>query len=1172
MSSLARPSLPPLEPGSPEDIASFAALDLALRSHPELAREGVNVLNAKALSKLVEGIRLFQDTNLGKDSQSQYWPILRIPDDIFRDRSRSGPLFTALLSAYRQKASSSWRSFDFTSPKRFDDNIALLRRIEKDLTAAGFLHRPIIYFDSTVPKSRKAGLINIAEKFGASVVTDHTKATHVVASDPEFDLEEDILEEERKEKEGVDVEKMYLRTVVLVDPAKEIATGAGGKKKTGAGSSHPMALVHWWFWPSSYDEWMAASDVDGDVEQEPPARPPGGPYCVGCKFVRDVAIFNEWGVEADYAVDDYKKKVALYRSSPTKEESKSKKGSRTPSGGKKSSKNNDSKKTESGIKRSLTSSQASASSPNSTSKGPSSSGSSNKRDRRAGDGMNPRPINTGYYGSRGERIRRTVYDGALRVPPYASAVVHYALNEFIECTKKSTHTHKLPDFDEIVRPSVDASLGPTITITELSSISEGSLTTTLACNRMIPVPPKLDDPIRIRGGGGESSNRVEDHGKQYASPAPNAGNSETGQIGADDRTATSTPFQTVPMQPTHGGIGLVSLATTLEEKAGKNVHIEEAILPPGAQLHGSATSRFFPSDATKSLQMVNNSSSGSSSAPQHGNSLAVTSASHLQGNATQMMTDKLFTSASVQIGTVMASAPSPMPAAAQTTSTAPFSQVASTMPNTPHTTGAINTQHLGSAVANTHPSTTFTTKPNAIPVSLAKLPPGQQGRSVGKVLNFAAAPPNAMGVANTNHSSQINALNSSSKVSTTALNSVPASGTTQPSANKSTGVGAHNTSTPGVPKMLALPKNPAQGLLPTPNSAVGPPGATNAAGSVIDGEQGTLADQEATVTPPSWYNSKNASDFERSMLPEWFNGSAPHRNPSNYVKSREQIISVARRSPNRFFTGTAARRCIPGDAGSLLRLHKFLVTWGFINGSSINESAPTSAGLRKCNVAMNDDAKSGPIPSRGPSIQRNFWTKDRSETLAKEVVRQANKKRKLTDGGNNEVNIDWDVVALVIGDEVSSLECQREFLGLAFDYDNDEEKKDTSQEDIEKTSQITPGWKKDDIFRDLLAGIRPEVAKAALDAAMTATDNVLEAQKASLFGVIAGKALEQVRTEEDAISRLLMEVVDQRMSKMENRIALLDDVEGILEAERVALELERRDLYTARCRHWFGDG
>ena len=35
-------------------------------------------------------------------------------------------------------------------------------------------------------------------------------------------------------------------------------------------------------------------------------------------------------------------------------------------------------------------------------------------------------------------------------------------------------------------------------------------------------------------------------------------------------------------------------------------------------------------------------------------------------------------------------------------------------------------------------------------------------------------------------------------------------------------------------------------------------------------------------------------------------------------------------------------------------------------------------------------------------------------------------------------------------------------------------------------------------------------------------------------------------------------------------VAMMDDVEGILEAERVALEMERRDLYTARCRHWFG--
>jgi len=52
-----------------------------------------------------------------------------------------------------------------------------------------------------------------------------------------------------------------------------------------------------------YDEWMPAEDVAGDTETEPPPyKIPGGPAVVGCKFVRDVEKFNEWGVESDYAV------------------------------------------------------------------------------------------------------------------------------------------------------------------------------------------------------------------------------------------------------------------------------------------------------------------------------------------------------------------------------------------------------------------------------------------------------------------------------------------------------------------------------------------------------------------------------------------------------------------------------------------------------------------------------------------------------------------------------------------------------------------------------------------------------------------------------------------------------------------------------------------------------
>ena len=58
---------------------------------------------------------------------------------------------------------------------------------------------------------------------------------------------------------------------------------------------------------------------------------------------------------------------------------------------------------------------------------------------------------------------------------------------------------------------------------------------------------------------------------------------------------------------------------------------------------------------------------------------------------------------------------------------------------------------------------------------------------------------------------------------------------------------------------------------------------------------------------------------------------------------------------------------------------------------------------------------------------------------------------------------------------------------------------------------------------------------------------------------------------EDNLSSILSQLVNKRMEKLENRMAMIDDIEGILDAEKVALELERRDLYTARCRHWYGD-
>ena len=96
--------------------------------------------------------------------------------------------------------------------------------------------------------------------------------------------------------------------------------------------------------------------------------------------------------------------------------------------------------------------------------------------------------------------------------------------------------------------------------------------------------------------------------------------------------------------------------------------------------------------------------------------------------------------------------------------------------------------------------------------------------------------------------------------------------------------------------------------------------------------------------------------------------------------------------------------------------------------------------------------------------------------------------------------------------------------------------------------------------------------KAVIDASLQSTNDINEARKASFVAIMAGAAAQKGAQAESEIENTLMDIVDLQIQRLENRVALLDNVEALLEAERVSLELEKRDMYTARCRHWFGDG
>jgi len=349
---------------------------------------------------------------------------------------------------------------------------------------------------------------------------------------------------------------------------------------------------------------------------------------------------------------------------------------------------------------------------------------------------------------------------------------------------------------------------------------------------------------------------------------------------------------------------------------------------------------------------------------------------------------------------------------------------------------------------------------------------------------------------------------------------------------------------------------------------------------------------------PSWYHPTTISTTEKSSLPEWFNSSAPHRTPTTYLSTRNQILNIYQaqlsssntttaaastttntttttsggtattvQHQQQYLTPTAIRRCVPGDVGSMLRLHTFLCDWGLINGKDLGENAPSDLALRGGKSGTNKGKR------KLEDVQRSvFWSKERLEELDGVVVKYVNVTQTTVIGGGGVVegvpqqqqqqqpSVDWDAVAKDIGDGVSAADCQRVFL--------DPPPNDEVSVKIAKTSSSTSGFD----LTTILDGVHPDVLQATINASLKATNDITEARKASIAGILASTAATKAHSEEEEIARTLMDILDQRMQRLENRVAILDDVEALLEAERVALELERRDMYTTRCRHWFGDG
>jgi SWIRM-associated domain at the N-terminal/SWIRM domain/SWIRM-associated region 1/Myb-like DNA-binding domain/Zinc finger, ZZ type len=259
-------SLPEYE--EPKMMSRFGPIcdSMQQKSEDDLGFNSVDVTQ-RVLSTLTGQLRLFIETVLGRNSEKTRRPITKIPHKLFSDYRPDGALEVILSTCLRFKASSGLRRLDFSSGDKLTLYLDMLRLIEKNLTRAKLLPAVKVFISQMVPAEGHPRLRSLMQGRGA-MVSSAQQATHILYPDPEGTTP--------AETDGTD----YCRTLEF---------------------AHAHALVHWWYYPDSYDSWIPRSDVQGDPEPDAEHR---GPWHVQMRWLHDTDLFNEWMNEADYEISE----------------------------------------------------------------------------------------------------------------------------------------------------------------------------------------------------------------------------------------------------------------------------------------------------------------------------------------------------------------------------------------------------------------------------------------------------------------------------------------------------------------------------------------------------------------------------------------------------------------------------------------------------------------------------------------------------------------------------------------------------------------------------------------------------------------------------------------------------------------------------------------------------
>eukprot|EP01118_Nematostelium_gracile_P013414 TRINITY_DN5058_c0_g1_i1.p1 TRINITY_DN5058_c0_g1~~TRINITY_DN5058_c0_g1_i1.p1 ORF type:complete len:263 (+),score=59.20 TRINITY_DN5058_c0_g1_i1:114-791(+) len=199
---------------------------------------------------------------------------------IFNDYEAGGALCTLLSTCFLFKYTEGWKRFEFTNPEKRENNLKCFEMIETELLKTGHLIRPNVFLSNRISVATTNELKRIIESHGGKTIGVASKATHIVEPDP-LEGKEDDLD--------------YLRTLQR---------------------RNAECLVHWWYYPDSYDNWIPSSEVEG--EDTEPEEQHIGVWTITSRWISDTHFFNEWMNEIDYEITPEEIQAAVKPKAPKK--------------------------------------------------------------------------------------------------------------------------------------------------------------------------------------------------------------------------------------------------------------------------------------------------------------------------------------------------------------------------------------------------------------------------------------------------------------------------------------------------------------------------------------------------------------------------------------------------------------------------------------------------------------------------------------------------------------------------------------------------------------------------------------------------------------------------------------------------------------------------------------